>query len=136
MSNFTAQELRDMLAAAEAAEAAEREMVAASTIVSQHVSGLVNQIAGLTKAAEASGLVAPDLAAILSAAILRAAPVTPDVLADVIAPEPEPVGTDNRRTRRRVERDWTKVTSGEIFTCTLAGKSGRVRIDVSDGRPT
>jgi hypothetical protein len=81
-----------------------------------------------------------DMAAVLAAAVERAVPVAPAVLAGIVAPDPvapvAPVATagSTRRTRRRVERVWTGVTSGSIWTCSLAGQTGRVRITVdADG---
>ena len=124
-TTLTTAELRAMLADAEAAEHAAAEKATADAAIADAVSAAVQRVADLTAGAVASGLSAPDLSAILAAAVDRAAPVAPEDLAAVIAPAPA-----GRRTRRRVARDWSTVADGSIWTAVLAGNTGRVRINV------
>ena len=104
----------------------ERQRADASSAVERAVVETVERLASLAAGAAASGLDAPDLAAILASAVERAVPADPTAVAAVIAPDPAPVGP--RRTRSRVERVWSRVESGSIWNATLAGSTGRVMV--------
>lgn len=138
-------ETADVAALAAALEAArEREAFAATTAnasdrLAAALAATIRDAAALAAAGTASGLVAPDLSAVLAAAIERATPAAPDALAAIVAPDPvvtvaAPGRTDGRRTRRRIERSWSAVESGSIWRANLAGQTGRVKIVVdADG---
>jgi CBS domain-containing protein len=140
---YSSDELRAMLAAAEIAE---RDALAAATVtatdaVTATAAAAIRDAVSLMLGADAAGLPI-DHAAILAAAIERATPAAPAVLAAVVAPDPAPVlvtptsaAGAARRRRNRVERDWSGVASGSIWAATLAGNDGRVKVVVDpDGR--
>jgi hypothetical protein len=134
--NYTPAQLRAMLAAAEQAERDEAERAAASAAVTDRVAAAIRDLTSLSAAAGAAGLDTPDLATILAAAMQRATPATPDALAAVIAPDPVvPNDGATRRTRRHVVRDWSRVESGSIWSATLAGQSGRVKVTLTADGP-
>ena len=130
------------LAAALAAAQQRVTDAAAATIASERVTAavasLLAEAGALATAATAAGLDAPDMTAVLAAAMERAAPAAPEMLAAVVDPAPvaavRPAST--RRTRRRVERVWADVPRGSVWTATLAGETGSVRIYVNGGRPS
>ena len=122
------------LAAAEQRAADDAAASLAGARVESAIAALLSEAGALATAATAAGLDAPDMTAVLAAAMERAAPVAPETLAAVIDPAPVVAGT--RRTRRRVERDWSNVPRGSVWTASLAGETGSVRIYVNGGRPS
>ena len=127
---FTAEQLRTMLAEAEQAEQDDRAAAVASDRLTAVLAAAVQQVADLAAAGAAAGLVAPDPAALVAAALTRATPVAPDVLVSIVAPEPvAPVAPVARTAKRRsVERDYTAVPRGSHWTCRLSEIDGKVEI--------
>jgi hypothetical protein len=121
------------LAASEERAASDAAAALAGERVESAIAALLCQAGALATAATAAGLDAPDMTAVLAAAMERAAPVAPETLAAVIDPAPAVAST--RRTRSRVERDWTNVPRGSVWTAALAGETGSVRVYVTGGRP-
>ena len=136
MNEFSIEQLRAMLAEAETAATVAAETAVASERIGDELRAMVERAAALTAGASAAGLAVPDLASVLASAVERVAPVSPETLAAIVAPEPAPEpapvrGTDGRRPRKASpERDMTRIASGSIWTGSVQGISGRVKITV------
>ena len=131
----------DLLAAAIAATAERRATEtaahdAARDAIVAELRTMTERAASLTAGAAAAGIVVPDLAGIVAAAVSRVAPAAPEHVAAVIAPAPvattpavRPAGTE--RTRQNPARVVPTEYDGAIWSVRLAGATGRVRTDVA-----